>query len=130
MSHAIDELGRATDVPDRQIARLAGLERSDVRQPPERAGGHARHARDAFVDRESKKRRAHVQREQERGQGRSARIAIGREGHGYAVPAHQVDRRLMDLAQEIERTWKQDRDNAGRRHRLNARQINIFEVIG
>ena len=34
------------------------------------------------------------------------------------------------MSQEVERTRKQDRDDPGRRHRLNARFVNIFEVIG
>ena len=44
--------------------------------------------------------------------------------------AQQLDRRPHRLAQEIKRAGQQNRDNAGRRHRLNAREIGIFEVIG
>jgi hypothetical protein len=41
-AHAIDELGRLGDVPDREIAALARFERADGVEPAERARGRNR----------------------------------------------------------------------------------------
>ena len=46
-AHAVDQLGRPLDVPDREVARLAGLERAGLAEPPERARRLARHAGEA-----------------------------------------------------------------------------------
>ena len=44
---AIDQLGRPLDVPDREVAPLAGFERADLVEPAERARRLARDAGEA-----------------------------------------------------------------------------------
>ena len=44
--------------------------------------------------------------------------------------AHEVDRRRLPLAQDIEGARQQDRDDAGLRHRCDALFVGIFEMIG
>ncbi len=46
------------------------------------------------------------------------------------MPAQQLDRRRLALAQAVERTRQQHRDRARGRHGLDARLVQIFQVIG
>ena len=57
-AHPVNQLGRAVDIPDREIAIFAGLERRS-REYPARARTQ-RHAGEAFGNRHPEQRRAHV----------------------------------------------------------------------
>src|ERR1700745_3216646 len=81
---AIDELGWTLDVPDREVAVLAGFETADAVEQAESPGGFTRDAGDAFVDGEPEQRRPHVHGEQQRSERRRTRVAIGRDGDGNA----------------------------------------------
>ncbi len=102
-AHAVDELGRALDVPDREVGGLAGLQRAGHRscRPSARAASRVTPARHSSTVMRNKRRR-HVHRQQQRGQRRRAGIAVGRDRHRHAVPAEQLDRRLLRLADEVE----------------------------
>src|SRR5687767_283440 len=55
-SHAIDELSGLFDVPDGEIATLAGFQRADGGQAAQRARRFARNGGDAFLHGEAKQR--------------------------------------------------------------------------
>ena len=128
--HAVDQLGRPLDVPDGEVAALAGFQRADVVEPAERARRLARHAGKDLVDGQPEQRRGHVHRQQQRGERRGAGIAVGGDGDRHAVLAEQVDRRLLRLAEEVEGAGQQHGDRAGLGHRGRARLVGVFEVVG
>ena len=49
---------------------------------------------------------------------------------GTPMFAEERDRRRLPLAQSVERARQQDRDDAGVRHRFDARFVGIFEMVG
>src|SRR4051812_46463631 len=65
VADAVDELRGAVDVPYREIATLAGLERAHAVLMPQCAGRGAGNTRDAFLDSHAEQRRGHVHHEQE-----------------------------------------------------------------
>lgn len=128
--HPINQLGGTLDVPDGEVAGLPGLQRADPVEAAERAGGFAGDAGQALVDGETEQRGRHVHRQQQRGERRGAGIAVGGDRDGNAVPAQQVDRRLVRLADEIEGTGQQHGHGAGSGQGGGARLVDIFQVIG
>ena len=113
-SHSVDQFGRPLDIPDREIAGFAGVQASGLLEQPERPRRLPCYRGNAFVDREAEQGRAHVHRQQQRGQRRSAGVAVGRQRDRDAMAAHRVDRRQLVFADEIERTRQNDGDGAGR----------------
>src|ERR1700722_6588606 len=89
----IDKLRRALDIPYREISPLADFEGSCLARKVERAGRVAGGAGEAFVDREPEQSRRHIEREEDRGHWRRARIGIGGDGHRQAMFPHEFDRR-------------------------------------
>ena len=83
-----------------------------------------------LVDRQAEQRRGHVHGEQQRGERRGAGIAVGGDRDRHAVPAEQLDRRLLRLAQEIEGAGQQHRHGAGLGHRGGAGLVGVFQVVG
>lgn len=128
--HAVDQFGGALDIPNREVAGLPRLQRADAVEAAERAGGFAGDAGQALVDGEAEQRGRHVHRQQQRGERRGARIAVGGDRDGNAVAAQQVDRRLVRLADEIEGAGQQHGHGAGLGQGRDARLVDIFQVIG
>ena len=129
-AHAVDELRRALDVPDREIAAFAGLEAADVGKQPERARGLPRHGGDALVDGEPEQGGAHVQGQQKRGQRRGAGVAVAGQRDRHAVRAQGGDRRNLVLADEVEGARKQHAHGAGLGHGGDPGFVGVFDVIG
>ena len=117
-AHAVDELGRALDVPDREVAALAGLQRAGlVRAGPARARPRActpaRHS--STVSRNRVAAMFMVSSSEVSGEVpglQSVASAIG-----TPCLRNSVDRRLLRLADEVEGAGQQHGDGAGLRHR-------------
>jgi hypothetical protein len=97
--------------------RRARRDRAVARLQPERARGVAGHAEQRLGRREAEQRAGHVQHQRQVRGRAAARVAVGRDRHRHPMPAQQVDRRQLRVAQEVERARQQHRDAAGPRQR-------------
>ena len=61
----INELGRALDVPDGEVAIFSGLDCADLAESAKRACGFARHRGNCLIEGQSKQRRGHVHDQEE-----------------------------------------------------------------
>ena len=124
----VDEFGGAIDIPDREIAPFAGLERTSFAEDTQRARTFPRHAGEAFGNGHPEQGCAHIHGQQQRRQRRTARIAVGRERHVHAMGAEQLDRWLRRLANEIERARQEHSHRARPRHGRNA-CLTVLQMI-
>ena len=85
--HAIDKFGGLLDIPYGEVAAFPDFERTGFMKQTERPRRVPRDTREAFLDGQAKQRCRHVHRQQQRGEWRCARIAVGRDGHAHAVAA-------------------------------------------
>src|SRR3546814_14015092 len=69
---AVDEFGGVGDVPAREVARLAGLDRADFVRQAERGGGVHGDAAQCLDHGQSEQSRAHIEHQTQRGRRRGA----------------------------------------------------------
>ena len=129
-AHAVDQVGRGLDVPDRQVAIHAGLQAPQALMAAQRPRGFAGEAGDAFVHGHAEQGGGHVHRQQRAGQRRGAGVAVGGQRQWHAGFAQLRDRRHGGVAGEVERARQQHRDGAGGAHRGDAGRIQMLDVVG
>ena len=125
----VGQLRRALDFPDCEIRDLANLQCSTVRKP-KRAGCMAGHSGQRLLGREPEQSGGHVQGKQRRGEGRGARIAVGRNGDRHARPSQIIDRRQLGLTKEVKGARQKHGGCASGGHCGDAGLRRVLEVIG
>ena len=125
----VDQFGGLRDVPDGEVARLAGFQRTDLVLEPERVRGVDRQPAQCFRDGQLEQRRRHVEHQQRRGDRRGAGIAVGRDRDADAVRAEMRDGGQHRLAHEIIGAGQQHRDGARRRHGDGIGFVGMFQMI-
>jgi len=124
------QLLRMTQLPDCKVCAQAGAQHPPILAESKSACRVHRYPAKNLRCSHAEQHARHVHRQQERCDRRRTWIAIRRHGHLNAKRAHPLDRRQASLAQKIERTGQQTRDDPLTRHEVERSVRRVFQMIG